>query len=212
VASEALTILLAGHETTAHTLSWAFALLHAHPHIAEALTREVHEVAGERELRYEDVARLALSERVVKETLRLYPAAWWGDRVPSSDTVFGDYLVRAHTPVAFSVYVTQRDARFFPQPELFDPDRFLPERSSQLGAAAFLPFGAGVHMCIGNVFALMEARIILSAVAQRLRVIPVSAPRMLAQANITLEMAHPFPVHFMARSLPQSQGRSMPAS
>lgn len=197
VASEALTILLAGHETTSITLTWAFALLHSHPQIARKLAEEVREVAGERELRHEDLPRLVCSERVVKETLRLYPAAWWGDRVPAEGMSFGDHYVPADTTVVFSVYVTQRDGRFFPLPEQFDPERFLPERVGEMNSAAWLPFGAGVHMCIGNVFALTEARVILSVMAQRLVVVPESAPRMQEKPNVGLEMAHPFPVRFV---------------
>lgn len=196
VASEALTILLAGHETTALTLTWAWALMHQQPRVAEALAAEAHEVLGDRELRVEDLPRLTYCERVVKETLRLYPAAWTGDRVPAQDSTFGGYRIPKDTTLVFSVYVTHRDPRFFPDPLRFDPDRFAPERASQLNQAAFLPFGAGVHQCIGNVFAMSEARVILTAMAQRLRVVASAAPIMKAKPAITLEMAEPFPVRF----------------
>lgn len=199
VAAESLTILLAGHDTTAHTMTWAMYLLSQQPALQEALADEVRSVAGDRPLTFDDLPRLSLSERVVQETLRLYPAAWWADRVCSEPAQLGPHTIPGGTSVVFSVYVTHRDARFFPDPLRFDPDRFLPERAKEIPASAHLPFGAGVHVCIGNTFALMEGRLILSALAQRFRFRRADARPVRAQPLITLGMADPFPMILEAR-------------
>lgn len=199
VAAEALTILLAGHDTTAHAVTWATYLLTQYPLVQEALAREVRDVAGDRPLQFDDLPRLPLAERVLQETLRLYPPAWWADRVSAKPKELGGFTIPADTIVVFSVYVLQRDPRFFVDPERFDPDRFLPERMKQQTPGAYLPFGAGVHMCIGNTFALMEGRLILAALAQRFRFERADARPVRPKPVITLGMADPFRVRLYAR-------------
>jgi cytochrome P450 len=204
VAAEALTILLAGHDTTANTMSWALYLLTQNPALQEALADEARGVAGDGPIGFEQLGHLTLSERIVQETLRLYPAAWLGDRVCAEPTELGGFSLPANTAVAFSVYVTQRDPRFFPDPLLFDPDRFLPERAASMTPGAYLPFGAGVHICIGNSFALMEGRLILSALAQRFRFERVDSRPVRPRPLITLGMADPFPLRLHARGSAQT--------
>ena len=199
VAAEALTILMAGHDTTSHTMTWALYLLSEHPELQEAVAEEVRSVAGDRPLASEDLPRLGLAERVMHETLRLYPAAWWADRICAAPRELGGYTLPASTHVVFSVYVMQRDARFFDEPLRFDPDRFSPERAGSLVPGAYLPFGAGVHMCIGNTFALMEGRLILAAMAQRFRFARTDARPVRPRPVITLSMADPFPLRLYAR-------------
>jgi len=199
VAAEALTILMAGHDTTAHTVTWALYLLTEHPELQEALAEEVRAVVGERPVQSEDLPRLGLAERVMSETLRLYPAGWWADRVCAAPRELGGFTVPASTIVVFSVYVMQRDARFFDDPLRFDPDRFLPERAAAQVPGAYLPFGAGVHVCIGNTFAQMEGRLILAAVAQRFRFARVDARPVRPRPLITLGMADAFPLKLYAR-------------
>jgi cytochrome P450 len=199
VCAETLTILLAGHDTTAHTLTWAWYLLTMHPTIQEALATEVRAVVGERAVTDEDLPRLQLADRVVRETLRLYPAAWWADRIWDEPTELGGFAIPANTLVVFSTYVTQRDGRYFPDPERFDPDRFLPERAAKMADGAYLPFGAGVHVCIGNTFALMEARLILAAIAQRFVVRATQAGAVRPKPLVTLGMERPFPVELTSR-------------
>ncbi|MET0390684.1 MAG: cytochrome P450 [Polyangiales bacterium] len=194
VAAESLTLLLAGHDTTANTLSWAWHLLTQHPEIQQALGEEVQRVVGDRPVTPDDLPQLTLTDQIVRETLRLYPTAWVGDRVPQSDIELGGYRIPANTLVMFSVYVTQRDARFFPDPDRFDPSRFSPERVGSIMEGAYLPFGAGVHMCIGNAFAMMEARIILAAMAQRFSIRAAPGHRVEPRPLITLGMADAFPV------------------
>ncbi|HEX6242165.1 MAG TPA: cytochrome P450, partial [Polyangiales bacterium] len=136
----------------------------------------------------------------LQETLRLYPPAWWADRASATPKELGGFHIPASTIVVFSVYVMQRDPRFFVDPERFDPDRFLPERIKQQTPGAYLPFGAGVHMCIGNTFALMEGRLILAALAQRFRVERADSRPVRPKPVITLGMADPFRVRLYARS------------
>jgi cytochrome P450 len=203
ICAEALTILLAGHDTTAHTLTWCWHLLTQHPRIQEALAAEVRDVAGERELTFDDLPKLLLADRIVRETMRLYPASWWADRVSQQNTVLRGHTVPGNTMVVWSSYVTQRDARFFPRPEQFEPDRFLPARAAEIPAGAYLPFGAGVHNCIGNTFALMEARLILAAIAQRFSLHATPGHVVRPRAVITLGMADAFPVTPVRRTRPQ---------
>ena len=200
VCAELLTILFAGHETTAHTMTWAWHLLAQRPELQDALAREVHDQVGDRALCAEDLPQLGLADRVVRETMRLYPAAWWADRVCDQPVELGGHTIPANTAVVFSVYVTHRDARYFAAPEHFDPDRFSKERAAQIPEGAYLPFGAGVHMCIGNTFALQEARMILAAMAQRFRVQALASARVRPLPLVTLGMAEPFPVKLTRRS------------
>ena len=196
ICAEILTMLFAGHETTANTMTWAWHVLTQQPEQQEALAAEVRALLGDRPISFDDLPRLTLADRMVRETMRLYPAAWWADRMSTGAVELGGYTIPANTLVVFSVYVTQRDARYFAAPERFDPDRFSPERISQIPEGAYLPFGAGVHMCIGNTFALMEARLILAAMAQRFKLVasPGANERVRALPMVTLGMAEPYPV------------------
>lgn len=200
VCAEVLTILLAGHETTANTLGWACYLLTRHPEVQQRLADELAAAVGERPVAPDDLPRLPFLDQVVRETLRLFPPAWWADRVPQEDATLGGYGIPAQTPVVFSTYVTQRDPRFFPRPDTFDPDRFLPERREQITQGAYLPFGAGVHVCIGNRFALREARIILAAIVQRFALEAVPGHRVQPEPLVTLGMKGGFPVRLRGRA------------
>jgi cytochrome P450 len=207
VCAEALTILLAGHETTALALSWAWYLLTKHPEQQELLAAEVTRELGGRPVTADDLPRLPYALQVVRETLRLYPTAWIGDRVAAEEMELGGYRIPRNTGVIFSVFVTHRDARFFPDPERFDPQRFTPERMAQMPNGAYLPFGAGVHTCIGNAFALMEAQLILASMAARFRFTAVPNQRIRLKPVVTLSMSGSFEVEVEARTRPaQSEG------
>lgn len=198
VCAELLTILLAGHDTTAHTLTWCWFLLTAHPEIQRAVAREVDSVTAGRALQASDRPQLQLTARVVREALRLYPAVWWIDRVASEAFTHAGRTIEAGTLLVISPFVLHRDARNFADPERFDPDRFLPEAAAGIAAGAYLPFGAGAHACIGSSFALAEAALLLGVMAQQLRVhaTSVASPRPL----ITLGMAEAFPVSVERRT------------
>lgn len=186
ICDEALTLLIAGHDTTANTLLWACHLLTQNPAIQEAVAAEVRGVLGDRRLTPELLPKLPLVQQVIDETLRLYPVVWVGDRVPQRDIQLGPYDIQAGTRVMFSMYTTQRDARFFHDPLRFDPSRFTPERAKTIPEGAYLPFGAGVHMCIGTSFALMETRTILATILQRFSMHAVPGHKVSVDPQIVL--------------------------
>lgn len=194
VCAEALTILLAGHETTANTLCWAWHLITQHPEVQDALAAEVRAAIGDDDVTFDDLPKLPLTEQVIRETLRLYPTAWFTDRVPLADVELAGHRIPKGTMLAISVFVTHRDPRFFEEPQRFDPARFEPARAKQIPDGAYLPFGAGVHQCIGNMFALVEARLILATMVQRLILRPLPGHKVRPQAAVTLSMADPFPL------------------
>lgn len=199
VCAEALTLLVASHDTTANTLTFAWHLLTENPEVQEAMYQEVQSVIGERPVTPEDLPKLPLVEQVVQETLRLFPVVWLADRVPEKDIELGGYTIPKGTGVMFSMYVTQRDERFFPNPERFDPARFSPERIGSIPSGAYLPFGAGVHMCIGNNFAMMEARIILAAMVQRFKISSVPGHKMRKAAELVMTVRGGLPVMISER-------------
>lgn len=168
VCGEALTLLMAGHDTTASTMTWAFYLLAQNPQLQAAVADQVLSVTGDNRTRVttDMLPKMPLVRQVIDETLRMFPVVWIGDRTPQRPLNLGPYTVPEGLRVMFSMYVTQRDARFYPEPERFDPGRFSPERIDQIPEGAYMPFGAGVHMCIGNHFALMESQVILAGLLQ----------------------------------------------
>ncbi len=187
---EVMTMLLAGHETTALALSWAWFLLATHPAEQTKLHHELDRVLAGRLPTAADVPQLTFTNRVVRETLRLYPPAWVLSRRAAEDVQIGAYTVPAGSNVLVSPWVTHRDARFFPNPLAFEPERWTPEFEQSLPKFAYFPFGGGPRVCIGNQFALMEAAILLAAVAQRFEVAMVSGATVEPMPGITLRPAH----------------------
>jgi cytochrome P450 len=171
---ELMTIFLAGHETTAVALTWAWYLLARNPEAEERLASELAEVLGGRAPTVEDLPRLRYAEWVVKESLRLYPPAWGVGREASRECEVGGYRVPKGTQVLVFPWVTQRDGRWFAEPHAFRPERWGEESISRLPRYAYFPFGGGPRLCIGNYFATMEAVLILSTVARRFRLRLVS--------------------------------------
>jgi cytochrome P450 len=167
ISDEALTFFGAGHETTATALTWAWYLLASHEEIYARVQAEVDEQLRGRSPTYADLARLPYSLQVLKETMRLYPPAYALSRVARHDVQVEGYPVQKGTTVFMSPYALHRRAEYFPDPERFDPERFTPEHEASLPRYAFVPFGAGPRICIGNHFALMEGHLLLATLAQR---------------------------------------------
>jgi cytochrome P450 len=165
VRDEVVTLFVAGHETTATALAWALMLLSQHREVAERLQREVDALEGPPQAT--DLPRLPLALRVFKEALRLYPAVYLFGRVVVADVVIGGYLLPKGTIVLVSPYATHRRPSLWPDPDRFDPDRFLPEAEARRHRSSFIPFSAGPRTCIGNTFALMEGPIVLATILRR---------------------------------------------
>jgi cytochrome P450 len=171
---ELMTLFVGGHETTMTTLAWAWYLLGQHPAIEAKLHAELDEVLSGRAPTVEDLSNLPYTRMIIDEVLRLYPASWLTSRRARVPGVLGGYTIPAGSIVFISSYVTHRHPAFWEQPDVFDPERFHPERATNRPRFAYFPFGGGPRLCIGNHFALMEAHIALAMIAQRyvLRLIP----------------------------------------
>lgn len=163
---EAITIYGAGHETTSGALTWAWYLLSQHPHVAAKLHEELDRVLGDRLPTYADLPNLPYTEMVIKETMRIYPPAWATSRQAIEDVTVGGYALKKNSVVMLNIYGMHRDARWFPNPDVFDPERFSPENEPHINKRAYIPFGAGPRICIGNSFAMMEARLLLATLAR----------------------------------------------
>ncbi|HKU39268.1 MAG TPA: cytochrome P450 [Polyangiales bacterium] len=163
-----LTLYLAGHETTSHALTWTLYLLSQNHAACERLREEHARVLGGRLPTFDDVSQLAYTECVIKEALRLYPPAALIPRRASADTRVGDWQIPKGAEIVMWVYQTHRDARWFPEPDRFRPERFEPEREAERPKYAWLPFGAGQRACIGSVFAMLEAQLVLATLLPKL--------------------------------------------
>lgn len=166
---EVLTFLLAGHETTALTLTWTWHLLAQHPEVEQKLHEELDRVLSGRTPRFSDLPALTYTERVIKESMRLYPPAWSLARTVISDFEIRGYRIPAGANVVMSQWIMHRNPNYFPDPQKFDPDRWSPEKAQKLPRFAYFPFGGGPRQCIGSSFAMMEATLLLATIAQRFR-------------------------------------------
>src|SRR6266566_836957 len=183
---EAITLFLAGHETTASSLSWTWWLLAQNPAAEAKLHAELDEVLVGRAPSIDDLARLPYTANVITESMRLYPPAWGLARVAIEDHELGGYPVRKGMGVAMAQWVVQRDTRWYDKPEEFRPERWEGDFAKRIPRFAYFPFGGGPRQCIGNSFALMEARLILATIAQKYRLHLVPDHPVVPLASITL--------------------------
>jgi len=186
IRDEAVTLFLAGHETTANALAWSLYLLGRHPEVAARLAAESRAVLGGRSPTMDDLPRLPTALMILKETMRLYPPAYMVGRQAERDVTIGAAKLRAGDTIFVNIYAMHRRADYFEAPHEFRPERFAPEREKLLLRGAYLPFGGGPRICIGNHFALMEGQLILAALAQRLRFVPVDEREVVPEPLITL--------------------------
>src|SRR6266496_2477772 len=171
---ELMTIFLAGHETTANALTWTWYLLSQQPEIERKLHCELDEVLGSNPPAFADVARLPYTEKIFAESMRLYPPAWAIGRLATVDCEIGGYPVGRKALVLMSQYVMHRDARYYPDPDRFDPERWTTHARDTRPQFSYFPFGGGPRRCIGEGFAWMEGILLIATVAQqwRLRLVP----------------------------------------
>lgn len=186
VRDEAMTLLLAGHETTANALTWIWYLLSQHREAEANLHAELDRVLANRLPTMADLPNLPHARRVVAESMRLYPPAWLVGRRAVTDYTLGEYTVPARGMVFMSPFVMHRDERFYPEAARFAPDRWTPEFEAALPPFAYFPFGGGARRCIGEQFAWMEATLVLATLAQRWRLRLVPDLPVVPQPVITL--------------------------
>ena len=196
---ETMTLFMAGHETTANTLAWAFLMLARNPGAEAKLHAEVDRVLGDRPPTVADLPDLKYTEQVITETLRVHPTVWLLGREAIEPTEVGGYRIPVGTTVYMSQWVIQRDPRFFDDPTAFRPERWDDNLAKKLHRYAYFPFGGGPRICIGNGFAMMEATLLLATIARRFRPrVPAEAPIKLLP-TMTLRASGGIPVVLEAR-------------
>lgn len=191
---EAMTLLMAGHETTANTMAWTWYLLGQNPAAEASLHQEIDTVLGDRAPTPADLPRLPYVEAVISESMRLYPPAWIMGRKSTAPFELGGYTFPAGTEVIMSQWVMHRHPRWFEAPLAFRPERWTDGLAKRLPAFAYFPFGGGPRMCIGKAFALMEAQLLLATIARRFRFTLVPGTSLTPSASITLRPAPGVPV------------------
>jgi cytochrome P450 len=164
---QVMTLMLAGYETTASTLTWTWYLLSQNLWAMDRLRREVRETLQERPPRFSDLERMPYISMVLDESLRLFSPAWTMGRRAIAEDEIGGYHIPANTVLAICLYTLHRHPNFWLEPEVFDPERFSPENSKGRHKFAYIPFGAGPRQCIGNNFGLMEAALVVACILQR---------------------------------------------
>jgi cytochrome P450 len=197
---EVLTLFLAGHETTANSLAWTWWLLAQNPEVEERFHAELHSVLGGRLPGIDDLARLPFTGHIVTESLRLYPPAWAIARIAIKEHEISGYPIPKGTGIAVSPWITQRDPRWYDAPEEFRPARWEGDLLKRIPRFAYFPFGGGPRQCIGNVFALMEAALLLGTIGQRFRFRLVEGQKVTPLASITLRPRHGIRVALEARA------------
>jgi cytochrome P450 len=198
--NQVVTFLLAGHETTASTVTWAFAALDQHPAELQLVETELdaNAITGAEGRTVDTLSALTRLHAVLQETMRLFPAIWIAERRVVRADQLGDFSLPANSSVIVAPYVTHRLARWWPEPDKFRPARFANGEARTL-ANGFFPFGGGPHICIGQHFAMMEAKIVLSGLLARFRVSLVDNTMPSALGGITLRAESAVPVRIAVR-------------
>nr|WP_246560569.1 cytochrome P450 [Kitasatospora kifunensis] len=191
---ELVTLLLAGHETTASTLSWTFHLLDQHPLVWEKVHAEVVEVLGDRQPTTADVHRLTYTSMVIEEVMRLYPPVWILPRKAQQEDEIGGYHVPAGAEVLICPYTLHRHPEFWPAPDRFDPERFAPGRAGGRHRYSYLPFGAGPRFCVGSSLGLLEATVVTAAVVRELQLAKAPGHVLKPEPMLTLRVQGGLPM------------------
>jgi cytochrome P450 len=197
---EAITLFLAGHETTANTLSWTWWLLAQNPAVEAKLHAELRTVLGGRAPTLEDLPKLIYTNHVITESMRLYPPAWGTARTAIEDHEIAGYAVPKGSGVSFAQWTVHRDARWYDAPEEFRPERWEGDLLKRIPKFAYFPFGGGPRQCIGNSFALMESALTLATIARQFRFRLVEGHPVVPLASITLRPRYGIRVVLEARS------------
>jgi cytochrome P450 len=203
VRDEVMTLLLAGHETTATALTWTWYLLSQYPKVEDRLHTELDQVLAGQPPTVEQLPRLPYTRMILEETLRLYPPTFSLSRRALADDEIGGYALPAKSTILLCPYTTHRHPAFWEDPDEFNPERFQPERAAGRPHFAYFPFGGGPRQCIGNQFALMEAQLILATIAQRYRLRLASQHSVEAEVVLTIRPRHGLPMTLQSAEQPQ---------
>lgn len=197
---EAMTLFIAGHETTAQMLAWTWFALSRNPTADARLHQELSDVLGGRPLDATDLPKLPYLQAVMSEVLRLYPPAYIMARETVETCELGGYVFGPDTTIIFSQWVMHRDPRYYDDPEAFRPERWLDGLANRLPPGAYFPFGAGPRRCIGEGFALLEAATVIATLAQRFRFNLVPGHPVVAEPLVTLRQRHGIRMTLHARN------------
>jgi cytochrome P450 len=191
IRNEAMTLFLAGHETTANALTWTWYLLSQHPDVEETLHREIDSVLAGRLPQPADFQKLRYAEMVFAEAMRLYPPAWVIGRRAINDYTISNCVLPPRSVILMSPFVVHRDARYYPDPVRFDPERWTPEARELRPKFSYFPFGGGPRVCIGESFAWMEGVLLIATIAQKFRMKLVPGQEVEPRPMITLRPKRP---------------------
>lgn len=183
---EVVTAMVAGHETTANALSWALHLLDQSPRVAARLRSEVDSVIGSGPFDPDAIARMPYLRQVLDEAMRMYPPGWIITRIVHHDDEISGFHIPKGSFILMSPYITHRHPEFWPDPDHFDPDRFAPEQAASRSRFAYIPFGVGPRVCIGNNMALMEMLIILACLTRAVELRGMPGKQVVVQPHFTL--------------------------
>jgi len=195
---ELVTMLLAGHDTTALALTYTFYLLSNHPEARREVEREAEAATADGPPTAADVRDMAYTERVLNESMRLYPPVYTLFREPKLDVKLGGYRIPEGSALMVSQWVVHRSERWYDNPDTFDPDRWAPQRRSERPRFAFFPFGGGPRHCIGKAFSLLEAKIILAEICSRYE-LGYEGPDLSLRGSLTMHPNHPVPMRIRER-------------
>lgn len=190
IRDEVMTLLLAGYETTAATLTWTWYLLSQRAEVEERLHQEIDDVIGGRCPGIADLPRLVYTRMIIEEVLRLYPPVWLIPRRAMAEDRIGGYTIPAKSDVLLSIYTLHRHPGFWANPDRFDPDRFTTDQKAQRAPYSYLPFGAGPRVCLGSRFGMMEAMLALAVIAQKYRFELVCDHPVEPETTLSLQIRH----------------------
>lgn len=198
VRDEVLTLFLAGHETTANALTWTWYLLSQHPEVEQRMRAELAEALNGRSPTFDDIANLRYTEMVLAESMRLYPPAWALTRMAVEPHTIDGVDMPVGSIAIICPYILHRDPRFWTDPERFDPERWIPEARDKRPRLAYLPFGAGPRICIGERFAWMEGILLLATIGQKWRMSLAAGHKAAISPQITLRPKHGMKMQLVA--------------